>query len=202
MKRLIIAALCLLLQITILMLPLSKTQRGALLLPFGMPDSPDQVRSGETENTGAFFQLPVSLEYIGNGAFEGVASSGPTGSLDQDSYIESSKVLTVWIPETVNFIGDNAFPRTDTVQFVVSGGSYAQRWAQEQGYRCAEERIASAPSSELMHILQSVLCFCLLFGFLPPDSQKYRREAYPVYDSIGRDPKEWPGMRVLELDYP
>jgi hypothetical protein len=193
-KRLIIAALCLLLQVTTL--PLSKTQRGAPLPLFGMSDSPEQVQPGESENTGAVFQLPLFLEYIGDGAFEGI------GSLEQDSHAESSMVLTVCIPATVSFIGDNAFPPAETVLFVASRGSYAQRWAQEQGYRCVEERIASAPSAELLQILQSVLCCCLLFGFLPPDPQKYRRAAYPVYDSIGRDPKEWPGMRVLELDYP
>lgn len=182
MKRIIIVVLCLLLQVTVLTLPLSKTHRA--------------------ENTGSVFQLPASLEYIGDGAFEGVASSGFAIISGHDFSDESSNLLTVWIPASVSYIGDNAFPRAETVRIVAPRGSYAQRWAQEQGYSCVEERIASAQSSELLHILQSMLCFCLLFCLLPPDPQKYRRATYSVYDSIGRDPKEWPGMRVLDLDYP
>lgn len=182
MKRIIIVVLCLLLQVTVLTLPLSKTHKA--------------------ENTGSVFQLPVSLEYIGDEAFAGVASSGFAKISEHDFPDESNKLLTVWIPASVSYIGDNAFPRTETVRIVVSRGSYAQRWAQKQGYRCVEERMASAQSSELLQILQSVLRFCLLFCLLPPDPQKYRRAAYRVYDRIGRDPKEWPGMRVLELDYP
>ena len=182
MKRIIIVVLCLLLQVTVLTLPLSKTHKA--------------------ENTGSVFHLPASLEYIGDEAFKGVASSGFAKISGHDFSDESSKLLTVWIPASVSYIGDNAFPRTETVRIVASRGGYAQRWAQEQGYHCVEERIASAPSSELLQILQGVLYFCLLFGFLPPDPQKYRRVADLVYDSICRDPKEWPGMRVLELDYP
>lgn len=201
MKRIIIAALCLLLQVTMLTLPLSKTQHGARL-PVEISVMPDQVRSFKAENMEAKFQLPASLEYIGVEAFQGVASPEPTENPVQNFSAESSVPLTVWIPVSVSYIGDNAFPPPETVQIVISRGSYAQRWAQEQGYHCVEERIASAPSSELLQILQSVLYFCLLFGFLPPDPQKYRRAAYLVYDSNCRDPKEWPGMRVLELDYP
>lgn len=201
MKRIIIAAFCLLLQVTILTLPLSKTQRGALFTA-EIPDTPDQVRSFKAESTGSVFQLPASLEYIGDEAFEGVASSASAIISGHDFSDESSNLLTVWIPASVSYIGNNAFPRAEAVRIVASRGSYAQRWAQEQGYYCVEERIASAPYSKLLQILQSVLCFCLLFCFLPPDPQKYRSAAYPVYDSIGRDPKEWPGMRVLELDYP
>lgn len=202
MKRIIIAALCLLLQVTTFMLPSSKTQLRVLTHPIGMPDTPNRVQSGESGNAIASFQLPASLKYIGDEAFEGVATSGFAEIPGQDFSVESSTILTVWIPASVSYIGDNAFPLTETVRIVASRGSYAQRWAQEQGYSCVEERIASAQSSELLHILQSVLCFCLLFCLLPPDPQKYRRAAYPVCHSIGRDPKEWPGMRVLELDYP
>ena len=201
MKRIIIVVLSLL-QVIVLMFPLSKTQLVAPPLLVWMPDSSHQLRSVEAENTGAIFQLPLSLEYIGNEAFEGVALSDPTESRDQASYTESSFVLTVCIPVTVSFIGDNAFPRSETVKIVAPRDSYAQRWAQEQGYCCVEEKRASALSSDLLQILKTALCFCLLFCFLPPDSQKYRRSASLVYDSIGRDPKEWPGMRVLELDYP
>lgn len=201
MKRIIIVVLSLL-QVIVLMFPLSKTQLVAPPLLVWMPDSPNQLRSGEAENTGAFFQLPLSLEYIGNEAFEGVASSGATESLAQDSCSESSIVLTVCIPVTVSFISDDAFPSVEAVQIVAPRESYAQRWAQEQGYRCVEERSAAALCSDLLQILQIVLCFCMLFCVLPPDPQKYRREASFVYNSIGRDPKEWPGMRVLELDYP
>lgn len=201
MKRIIIAVLCLL-QVTMLALLLPKTQLIASPLPIGMPDTPNQALSGESGNTMANFQLPASLEYIGDEAFEGVASSDSAEIPEPSFPAESRKLLTVWIPASVSYIGDKAFPRAETVRIVASRGSYAQRWAQEQGYNCVEERMASAQSSEILQILQSLLYFCLLFCLLPPDPKKYRRAAYPVYNSIGRDPKEWPGMRVLELDYP
>lgn len=202
MKRIIIAVFCLLLQVTTLALPLPKTQLIEPPLSIGMPSIPNQVQSGESGNAMANFQLPASLEYIGDEAFEGVASSDSAEIPGHDFPAESSKLLTVWIPASVSYIGDNAFPRSEAVRIVASIGSYAQRWAQEQGYYCVDERIASAQSSDLLQIVQSVLCFCLLFCFLPPDPKKFHRAAYPVCNIIGRDPKEWPGMRVLELDYP
>lgn len=54
-------------------------------------------------------------------------------SIGSEAFLEAEAIETVTIPESCVYIGDNAFDKV-SVKLKVQPGSYAERWAQDNGY--------------------------------------------------------------------
>lgn len=82
------------------------------------------------------FILPVSLEKINDGAFEGTAVKKvvfPEGflSLGDRAFADARNLADVYIPATVEYIGKNAFPSNKRLTIHSVIGSVAAKWAKE-----------------------------------------------------------------------
>ncbi len=97
-----------------------------------------------------------SLVFIGNGAFQDVCT-----------------LTDVYIPESTAFIGSEAFP-SDTI-IHGSAESYAQKWAEENGYRFQSDNVwnnAPVPLFSLLMLNQA----CLLLTIVDTQHEyKFRR---------------------------
>lgn len=82
------------------------------------------------------FVLPASLEIIEEEAFEETAVTTAVFQnnviyISDQVFASASKLRSVFIPPSTEFIGENAFPdNTDLIVFSVKG-SYAEKWANE-----------------------------------------------------------------------
>ena len=88
--------------------------------------------------------LPAGLVSIGEGVFHGCALASialPQGllSIDNLAFFGCEQLESIFLPASVQDIGEFAFLRCDSLVLTVEPGSYAHRYAMEQGiaYRCA-----------------------------------------------------------------
>ena len=84
--------------------------------------------------------LPGSLYLIEDGAFEGTALqsvhlSEGLEAIGDRAFAGNDLLFAVYIPESAQHIGQKAFDGADQVLISGDAGSYAQRWARENGYR-------------------------------------------------------------------
>lgn len=93
-----------------------------------------------------FDSLPETLKVIGEGAFRGAEVNLPNGSstlalpdglerIEREAFMGCDDWLdTLIIPATVKHIDNVIFPTTSGITVVVEEGSYADIWANENGY--------------------------------------------------------------------
>ena len=120
-----------------------------------LPDTIEEIRDEAFKNA-KLSVLRINgtrLKSIGNGAFynatinvwnkDDIYNKGYWTRLDSflsnvesigsEAFLEVDDIETVMIPESCVYIGDNAFDKV-SVKLKVQPGSYAERWAQDNGY--------------------------------------------------------------------
>ena len=95
------------------------------------------VASASAESS---FYLPERLYLIDDHAFEGTAVStvylrDAVVWIGDGAFADTPYLQAVYIPETVEFIGSDAFGEAADVTIFGIEGSFAARWAREHGYR-------------------------------------------------------------------
>ena len=86
-------------------------------------------------------KLPDSLRFIAMRAFDYTGLRHveiPEGVIEigEQAFWNCESLSSVTIPESVTFIGDEAFLGTPLTSVNVTAGSYAEKWAQENGLEC------------------------------------------------------------------
>lgn len=83
--------------------------------------------------------LPFTLTIIGDGAFanclslESITIPEKVEEIGENAFSNCPSLSGVYIPASTESIGENAFDR-DTITLTVESGSYAERWARDNGY--------------------------------------------------------------------
>ena len=95
------------------------------------------ISSASAENS---FYLPERLSLIDDHAFEGTAVStvylgNAVVYIGDGAFADTPYLQAVYIPESVEFIGSDAFGEASGVTIFGIEGSFAERWAREHGYR-------------------------------------------------------------------
>ena len=85
------------------------------------------------------FNFPSSLETIDEEAFVGtVAETAIIQSnllkIEKDVFQGANNLKDVYLPDSVLFIADSAFPQNNGLTIHGIEGSYAQKWAEENGF--------------------------------------------------------------------
>lgn len=121
-----------------------------------LPDTIEEIRDEAFKNA-KLRVLRINdtrLKFIGNGAFYNATINvwnnddvynnkgyrirqdsflSNVESIGSEAFLEVDGIETVTIPESCVYIGDNAFDKV-SVKLKVQPGSYAERWAQDNGY--------------------------------------------------------------------
>ena len=90
--------------------------------------------------TAASIKLPTSLKIIDDSAFEGTALVSvdipeSVSYIGDNAFANIPTLLSVRIPDTTQFIGRDAFANSIKVTLTASSNSYARTWAKENGFR-------------------------------------------------------------------
>ena len=108
----------------------------ALILSHGLV----LTAAAEGEEEDRVSVLPGALYLIEDGAFEGTALqsvhlSEGLETIGDRAFAGNDLLFAVYIPESAQHIGQKAFEGAEQVLISGDAGSYAQRWARENGYR-------------------------------------------------------------------
>ncbi len=128
----------------------------------------------KTKETTAIF--PSELQFIGEKAFEGTAFGAVVFSdilttIEDRAFYGSDSLTAAYIPPSVVYIGESAFPNAVTVHGV--GDSYVQKWVDENDFEfIADDIWIDTQSVESVH-LEGL--FYLFWVIRPPDEKALRR---------------------------
>lgn len=147
--------------------------------------------------------FPVSLRIIENDAFastslEVIALDGVT-FIGDNAFAYIFTLKNVYISESTTFIGNNAFPKEAIIY--ASNGSYAQQWAESNGYQFRTCNIWSNSTSTL--ILSHVLLITQIY-FIRPTADVYHEFRYRRIKSYTRcmRPQERPELYPINYRFP
>ena len=91
-------------------------------------------------NNAPSFTLPASLQIIDDSAFEGTALVSvdipeSVTYIGENAFANIPSLLAVHIPDATQFIGKDAFTNSNKVTITASSNSYARTWAKDNGFR-------------------------------------------------------------------
>ncbi len=121
------------------------------------------------------FSLPKDLQRIENSAFEETAAeviylNEGLISIGKRAFAKSIQIKAVSVPDTVSYIGDDAFPHSQNLMIYGSSGSYAYMWAQENHYRIevidAFEAKDNLIPTKIVHLAEFYVLLAVLPGLL------------------------------------
>ena len=146
-------------------------------------------------------RLPASLTMIEESAFERIGAEVielPEGlkQIEARAFADIPGLKTVWIPGSVESIGDEAFGDASGVSFFGESGSYAQKWAQEHGLRFV--------TKEALAIAAAIVALTAVLALLGVQTGDDRRILAGGYANADRaiDRKRRPEMYPLAWDFP
>ena len=101
--------------------------------------------------------LPEKIKSIGYGVFSGCSSlevmilPNAVETIDSNAFSDCTKLGNIWIGENVASIHDYSFRNCSTAILTIHGvaGSYAQTWAEENGYAFSTDPVAWEEDAEL-----------------------------------------------------
>lgn len=112
------------------------------------------------ENTTPSFTLPASLQIIDDSAFEGTALVSvdipeTVTYIGDNAFANIPSLLAVYIPDATEFIGKDAFANSNQVTITASSNSYARTWAKDNGFRFQLLATFSASNGGVSYSFQS-----------------------------------------------
>lgn len=171
-------------------------------LVFIPPNPQAHVPRSDVLKSAAMF--PSSLEFIFDDAFFGTAFRSAVFEdrlvhIGSSAFQNSEDLKDIYIPQSTYFIGPDAFPTPAVIHGVKK--SYAQTWAEENGYRFVEDDIwyarGEAPSIRLEPLL------IMLWFVFPADFEKcflrWRRRTEYVRNMR---PQERPELYPINYRFP
>ncbi len=112
------------------------------------------------ENNAPSFTLPASLQIIDDSAFEGTALVSvdipeSVTYIGDNAFANIPSLLAVRIPDATEFIGKDAFTNSNQVTITASSNSYARTWAKDNGFRFQLLATFSASNGGVSYSFQS-----------------------------------------------
>ena len=112
------------------------------------------------DNNAPSFNLPSSLRIIDDSAFEGTALVSvdipeSVTYIGDNAFANIPTLLAVQIPDATEFIGNNAFGNRKNVTITTSSNSYARTWAKDNGFRFRLLATFSASNGVVSYSFQS-----------------------------------------------
>ena len=106
------------------------------------------------------FTLPTSLHIIDDSAFEGTALVSvdipeTVTYIGDNAFANIPSLLAVRIPDATEFIGKDAFANSNKVTITASSNSYARTWAKDNGFRFQLLATFSASNGGVSYSFQS-----------------------------------------------
>ncbi len=106
------------------------------------------------------FRLPSSLQIIDDSAFEGTALVSvdipeSVAYIGDNAFANIPTLLAVHIPDATQFIGKGAFANSKNVTITASSNSYARTWAKDNGLRFQLLATFSASNGGVSYSFQS-----------------------------------------------
>ena len=148
--------------------------------------------------------LPVSLLVIDDQAFWGTALEivcfdRQLYHIGEKAFWNIDTLTEAYIAESTEYVGHDAFPRGTVIHGVK--GSYAQQWAEENGYRFVRDDIWSSGTFVKEHLLTLVLL--LPFAVIPADADRYKK-AYSRFGIYVRSmrPQDRPELYPINYRFP
>ena len=153
------------------------------------------------------FMMPSSLKVIEDSAFENTA---PREVFLPDSmeYIGDRvfsgipRLKTVYIPASVGYIGENAFAGQNGLVIVGIPGSYAQDWARQHGIRFVVMDVWITDAAEQVWRRRDTYCVKAFAILLAAAILKIRWLFEASWIPALTNPKEKPEMYPIEYDFP
>lgn len=104
--------------------------------------------------------LPFSLQVIDDSAFEGTALVSvdipeSVTYIGDNAFANIPSLLAVRIPDATEFIGKDAFANSNKVTITASSNSYARTWAKDNGFRFRLLATFSASNGGVSYSFQS-----------------------------------------------
>ena len=148
--------------------------------------------------------FPASLQYISEEAFDNtalevVSFGNELIRIDERAFFGADKLTAVYIPPSVEYIGDHAFPLAVTVHG--AEGSCAQTWAEENGLNFVADDIWNAPPQSSGIHPENLLC---VFWMVAPVDEKalfkLKKRVKAVVKSMR--PQERPELYPINYRFP
>lgn len=165
-------------------------------------DSMDNKEKGI--HTISEYTLPSSLIVLGDEAFTNTAIKSL--ALDESiiyigrrAFWESSELVNVYVPRSVCYIGNDAFPKETIIHGI--GGSFVQKWAGRNGYKFCNEVVWSSSNSSSFNTIVFLLSQTV---FIKPDRELIdtliQKRATAFIKSMR--PQERPELNPIDYRFP
>ena len=151
--------------------------------------------------------MPSSLRIIEESAFENTAPTSvflpeSVEYIGDRAFAGTARLAVVFIPPKTQYIGENAFAGCDGLVIVGAPGSYAQKWAIEHGYRFVSMDVwllIKTDRSRFKELFRRVTIGEMLS---PKDLDSLRYFFRSYIDSPDTDPKKRAELYPIEYDFP
>lgn len=158
------------------------------------------------QKSDAVFKLPASLKIIGEEAFEGVSAitivlPGSTESIGTRAFADNSALRAVYIPESVRYIGNQAFEKSQNVVIRANEDSYAASWARLHDIVCVQEENAETWFTRLGKLMQGSFFLTLSLTCVVPGDQYWQRRKKAVFE-VSMRPQDRPELYPINYRFP
>ena len=122
--------------------------------------------------------FPTALQYIDEEAFsytsfENVVFASELRVIKDSAFDHNDCLRSIYLPESINYMGISAFTKTDGVTIYGIEGSYAQKWAEKNGFEFLVDDIwTDIQASEGIHVENLLSLFWII---CPVDEKAFIR---------------------------
>ena len=164
-------------------------------------------REKPTERQKASFVLPASLQTIGEEAFSGTAAESvvlPYGflHLERKAFDRAVSLTDIYIPPTIESIGENALPRSRELTVHGVSGSRAQTLAEEHGLSFAAVNVLVLPYREGKTGAVNRLSVRFSPKEMTENVVKLLRKAENVEEERSMRPQDRPELNPIDYRFP
>ena len=129
-------------------------------------------------NKATIFNVPSSVKIIAEEAFAGtivqtVVFQSQVQFIGSNAFQDADYLKIIYIPDSVVFIAESAFPKNDGLTIHGVKGSYVQKWAEENSFDYVVDDIwTDTQTTEGIHV-ENLLC--LFWIICPADENAFIR---------------------------
>ena len=173
-------------------------QSAVIGLPFEVLGSDSETRAG--------FVMPSSLTIIETEAFEGTAAvtvtlQNRTVSIGDGAFANAISLRSIYIPDSVEYIGKHAFDGVPNLTIRGEKDSYASAWARENNVAFIQEHTGISKLKDLRellgrHFFLSVSLYCMI------PSADFRRRKSTAYKEKSMRPQDRPELYPINYRFP
>jgi hypothetical protein len=158
------------------------------------------------QEEGSLFRLPASLREIGESAFENTAVemvilSESTESIGDGAFAHNNALRAVFVPDSVTYIGSQAFEGSAKLTIHGSADSYALQWAMENNVPFVMESSIPTWIKKIGKLFMGNMYYSLCFSCIWPGAVlRMRRRMEHVARSMR--PQDRPELYPIDYRFP